>query len=67
MDNILKEKKRPDVSGGRYTQSDSVGGSTDTDADADWDVLGGVRIGAIWRIQMSRPCAAAMQPYVKLL
>jgi len=27
----------------------------------------GVHIGATWRIPMDRPCAAAMQPFVKLL
>jgi len=26
-----------------------------------------VHIGATWRIQLNRPCAAAMWPYVKLL
>jgi len=26
-----------------------------------------VYIGVIWRIRLSRPCAAAMRPYVKLL
>ena len=26
-----------------------------------------VHIGAIWRIRLNRPCAAAMRPYVKLL
>jgi len=26
-----------------------------------------VHIGATWRIRLSRPCAAAMRPYVKLL
>jgi len=26
-----------------------------------------VHIGATWRIQLNRPSAAAMQPYVKLL
>jgi len=26
-----------------------------------------VHIGAIWRIQLNRPCAPAMRPYVKLL
>jgi len=34
--------------------------------DADWDVLGGIHIGATWRIRLNRPCAAAMRPYVKL-
>ena len=29
--------------------------------------LYGVHIGATWRIRLSRPCAAAMRPYVKLL
>jgi len=27
----------------------------------------GVHIGAVWRIRLNRPCAAAMRPYVKLL
>ena len=27
---------------------------------------GRVHIGATWRIQSNRPCAAAMRPYVKL-
>jgi len=27
----------------------------------------GVYIGATWRIQLNRPCAAAMRPYIKLL
>jgi len=35
------------------------------------DLLGmyyiGVHIEAMWRIQLNRPCAAAMQPCVKLL
>ena len=35
-------------------------------ADADRCVLDGVHIGAIWRIQLSRPCVAAMRPNVKL-
>jgi len=30
-------------------------------------LLDGVHIGATLRIQLNRPCAAAMQPYVKLL
>jgi len=30
-------------------------------------VLGGVHTGATWRIQLSRPCAAAMRTFVKLL
>jgi len=30
-------------------------------------VLGRVQFGATWRIRFSRPCAAAMRPYVKLL
>jgi len=30
-------------------------------------VLGGVRIGATWRIPLNRPCAAAMRLFVKLL
>jgi len=32
--------------------------------DADWDVVLGC---TTWRIRLSHPCAAAMQPYVKLL
>jgi len=32
------------------------------DADAD-----GAHIGATWRLQLNRPCAAAMRPYVRLL
>ena len=32
-----------------------------------WLSLYGVHIGATWRIQLNRPCAAAMRPYVKLL
>jgi len=28
---------------------------------------GWVHIGATWQIRLDRPCAAAMQPYVKLL
>jgi len=36
-------------------------------ANADWGVLAGVYIGATWRLRMSRPCAAAMRPYVELL
>ena len=35
-------------------------------ADAHWYVLDGLHIGWTWRIQLNRPCAAAMQPYVKL-
>ena len=30
-------------------------------------VFDGVHIGATWRIQLNRPCAAAMRLYVKLL
>jgi len=30
-------------------------------------VLGGVHIGATWRIQLNRPCAAAMRLFVRLL
>jgi len=30
-------------------------------------VLNGVHSGATWRIQLNRPCAAAMRPVVKLL
>ena len=30
-------------------------------------VLDGMHIGATWRIPMDRPCAAAVQPFVKLL
>ena len=30
-------------------------------------VSDGVYIGATWRIRLNRPCATAMQPYVKLL
>jgi len=33
----------------------------------DLAVLDGVHIGATWRIRLSRPYAAAMRPYVKLL
>jgi len=32
-----------------------------------WLSIYGVHIGATWRIQLSRPSAAAMRPYVKLL
>ena len=32
-----------------------------------WLSIYGVHIGATWRIQLNRPFAAAMQPYVKLL
>jgi len=31
-----------------------------------WLSIYGVHIGATWRIRLSRPCAAAMRPYVKL-
>ena len=30
-------------------------------------VLDGVHIDATWRIQLNRPCAAAMRPFVELL
>jgi len=53
------------MSGGRYTQSHSAGGSTGTDAA--WNVLNGAHIGATWPIRLSRPHATAMRPYVKLL
>ena len=33
--------------------------------DADRGVLDGIHIGAIWRIRLNRPCAAAMPLYVK--
>ena len=49
-------------------------GWTDRDVVAVWDAVGprkcvldGVDIGATRRIQLSRPCAAALWPYVKLL
>jgi len=32
-----------------------------------WLSTYGVHIGANWRIRLSRPCRAAMRPYVKLL
>jgi len=32
-----------------------------------WLSVHGVHIGATWRIRLNRPCAAAMQLYVKLL
>jgi len=32
-----------------------------------WLSVYAVHIGATWRIQLNRPCAAAMRPYVKLL
>ena len=32
--------------------------------DADWGVLDGVHIGAIWRIRLNCPCAAAIRPYM---
>jgi len=32
-----------------------------------WLSVYGVHIGATWRIRLNRPCAAAMQPCVKLL
>ena len=56
----------PGMSGGRYTLSDSSVGQKLYGVDADWDVLGGIHIGATWRIRLNRPCAAAMRPYVKL-
>jgi len=51
------------MSGGRYTQSDSEEGSTDTVRMP----IGVVHISATWQIRLNRPCAAAMRPYVKLL
>jgi len=39
-----------------------------TDRDAVWDAaLGAAQPGTTWQIRLSRPCAAAMLPYVKLL
>jgi len=35
-------------------------------ADADWDALDGMHVGAIWQIRLNRPCATAMRSYVKL-
>jgi len=32
-----------------------------------WFSIYWLQIGATWRIRLSRPCAAAMRPYVKLL
>ena len=32
-----------------------------------WLSIYGVHIVATWRIQLNRPCAVAMRPYVKLL
>jgi len=32
-----------------------------------WFSTYGMHIGATWRIRLNRPCAVAMQPYVKLL
>jgi len=54
------------MSSGQYTQSDSAGGSTGMV----WMPVGvyqiGVHIGATWRIQLNRPCAVALQPYVNV-
>jgi len=36
-------------------------------ADADWDVLDVVHIGATWRIRLDRPCEAAIWRHVKIL
>jgi len=47
---------------GRYTQSDSAGDRIGTV----WMPIE-MHIGVTWRIQLNRPCAAAMRPYVKLL
>ena len=59
----------PDMCGGRYRglltaiqQRQHRYG-----ADADRGVIDGVHIGATWRIPLDCLCAAAMQPYVKLL
>jgi len=41
-----------------YTRSNSAERSTGTVVR---------RVGAIWRIRLSRPCMAAMRPYIKLL
>jgi len=49
-----------------------------TDRDAVWDAESGgsreplglldeIHISDTWRMRLNRPCAAAMQPYVKLL
>ena len=46
------------MSGGRYTQSHSAGGSTGTDAA--WNVLNGAHIGDTWRIRLDRLRVAAI-------
>jgi len=55
----------PDMSGGRHTQSDSAGGSTGTVRMPIGVYQIGLNIAATWRMRLNRPCAAAMQPYVK--
>ena len=49
----------------RYCQYAATKGHRD--GDLFWLSIYGVHIGAIWRIQLNHPCAAAMQPCVKLL
>jgi len=54
------------MSGGQYTQATHQGQHR-YGANADWGVLDGAHIGATWRMRLSRPCPAAIRPYVKLL
>jgi len=55
-----------DVSGGRYTQSDSADARTVTVGTPIGVYYMWVHIGTTRRIRLNRPCAAAMRPYVKL-
>jgi len=57
----------PDMSGGRYTQSDSAGGRTSTVRMPILTALDGVHIGTTWRMRLNHPHAAAIRPYVKIL
>jgi len=57
-DDILKLTQRGQSGGG---------GQNRYGADADWDVLDGVHIGATWWIRLNHPWAATMRPYDKLL
>jgi len=56
----------PDMSGDRYTESDSAGGSTGM-VQMPTGVTRWRCTLTTWRIRLNRPCAAAMRPYVKLL
>jgi len=61
-------KTCPAMSSGRYTQSNSAGGSTGTVRMPIGVYQMGVhKIGATWQARLNRLCVAAMRPCVKVL